>query len=87
MALAEPSAFGFDVSEENLENTIYRRLHISASTLMAYAFDLNKEENSEEDPEDHHDESDDKELEFPYVTALVPPADILNADEEHNVGI
>jgi N-lysine methyltransferase SETD6 len=78
LVLASPSSFGFDANDNDLERKIYYQLHVCASILMAYAFDLNKEEGD-------GDEDEDKEPEFPHVTALVPPADILNADEEHNV--
>jgi SET domain-containing protein 6 len=65
------------------EDRLMALAHRMGSTIMAYAFDL---ENEEEDPEDGEDEwMEDKEGKL--MMGMVPMADILNADAAFNVSL
>lgn len=58
--------------------------HMMGSLIMAYAFDIEKAEDDDEDPE-NPDESymtDDEEEQLPK--GMVPLADLLNADADRN---
>ncbi|KAH8199614.1 hypothetical protein TruAng_006207 [Truncatella angustata] len=65
------------------EDRLMALAHRMGSTIMAYAFDL---ENEEEDPEDGEDEwMEDKEGKL--MMGMVPMADILNADAAFNAHV
>jgi hypothetical protein len=74
------SEFGFVPETDDAE--IIHTCHVAGSTFMAYAFDINEDPDSSmaDDDEDKNEEDGDE----PGYTALVPPADALNADEDHN---
>ena len=55
--------------------------HRMGSTIMAYAFDLENDEDRDEDEEDGWVEDRDGKA----MMGMVPMADILNADAEFNV--
>jgi hypothetical protein len=66
-----------DVSDEELISLAHRM----GSTIMAYAFDLENDEEREEDEEDGWVEDRDGKS----MMGMVPMADILNSDAEFNV--
>lgn len=57
--------------------------HRMGSTIMAYAFDLENEDNEEEDAEDGWVEDRDGKA----LMGMVPMADMMNADAEFNVSL
>lgn len=58
--------------------------HMMGSLIMAYAFDIEKAEDDDEDPENPDDSymTDDEEEQLPK--GMVPLADLLNADADRN---
>lgn len=65
------------------ELEIMRLAHLMGSTIMAYAFDLENDE-EDADPEDEDEWVEDREGKI--LMGMVPMADMLNADAEFNVG-
>ncbi|KAI1078686.1 SET domain-containing protein [Whalleya microplaca] len=59
--------------------------HRMGSTIMAYAFDLENDDDEEEDPENEDEWMEDKEGKL--MMGMVPMADILNADAEFNAHV
>lgn len=66
------------------EDELMLLAHRIGSTIMAYAFDLENDE-EDADPEDEDEWVEDREGKI--LMGMVPMADILNADAEFNVGI
>lgn len=66
------------------EDQLMLLAHRMGSTIMAYAFDLENED-EEADPENGEEWVEDKE--GTLMMGMVPMADILNADAEFNVSI
>lgn len=64
------------------EEQLVTLCHCMGSTIMAYAFDL---ENDEEKPESEDDDEWVEDREGKIMMGMVPMADILNADAEFNV--
>ena len=69
----------FAASEElnDIDATILRSAHVVATLIMAYAFDL------EEEPDNSASDDDQSEV-FKSQKAMVPLADMLNADGDRN---
>lgn len=59
--------------------------HRMGSAIMAYAFDLENDDDEEADPENGDEWIEDKE--GTLMMGMVPMADILNADAEFNVSV
>lgn len=71
----------FDAIEQQpTDDRLIALMHRIGSTIMAYAFDLEKDDEDEQDNEDGWTE--DREGQ---VLGMVPMADMLNADAEFNV--
>jgi N-lysine methyltransferase SETD6 len=64
------------------ESIALQAAHRMGSTIMAYAFDLENDEDEDADDEDGWVEDRDDNT----LLGMVPMADILNADAEFNVG-
>lgn len=71
----------FPSSESKSDEELCEVAHKMGSTIMAYAFDLEKDEEAEEDETDGWVEDRDGKS----LMGMVPMADILNADAEFNV--
>jgi hypothetical protein len=71
----------FASSAEKTDEELIELAHRMGSTIMAYAFDLENED--EQDNEDDEEWVEDREGET--MLGMVPMADILNADAEFNV--
>lgn len=71
-------------SERLGEDQLMLLAHRMGSTIMAYAFDLENDD-EEADPENEDEWVEDKE--GTLMMGMVPMADILNADAEFNVSI
>jgi SET domain-containing protein 6 len=81
LVMNKPDTFGF--TSEVGEQQVLDRAHRMASTIMAYAFDIEPQER-DVDEEGYATEEDDADLE----KGMVPLADMLNADaDRNNVGI
>ncbi|RYP63786.1 hypothetical protein DL771_009119 [Monosporascus sp. 5C6A] len=65
------------------EDDLIELCHRMGSTIMAYAFDL---ENDEDRPDSENEDSWVEDREGKLTMGMVPMADILNADAEFNVG-
>ncbi|RYP02241.1 hypothetical protein DL764_005883 [Monosporascus ibericus] len=65
------------------EDDLIELCHRMGSTIMAYAFDL---ENDEDRPDSENEDSWVEDREGKLMMGMVPMADILNADAEFNVG-
>ncbi|KAI1099568.1 SET domain-containing protein [Jackrogersella minutella] len=76
------SIFFANVSERPSEDEIMLLAHRMGSTIMAYAFDLEND-----DDEDDSENDDEWVEEKPLVMGMVPMADILNADAEFNAHV
>lgn len=78
-------AFGFDEFDDSdinqLETELFRRSHILASTIMAYAFDIEPPA-SERNVDDDGFVSDEDDDALPK--GMIPLADTLNADADRN---
>lgn len=70
-------------SGEKTDDELIRLAHRMGSTIMAYAFDLENEDDRDEDDSDGWVEDRDGKS----LMGMVPMADILNADAEFNVSI
>jgi N-lysine methyltransferase SETD6 len=75
------SVFYPEGSERLSEDQLMTLAHRMGSTVMAYAFDLENEDEENEDEEDEWMEDKEGKL----LMGMVPMADILNADAEFNV--
>lgn len=79
--LDENADLFFDAIEQRpTDDGLIALMHRIGSTIMAYAFDLEKDDEDEQDGEDGWTE--DREGQ---VLGMVPMADMLNADAEFNV--
>ncbi|PHH65704.1 hypothetical protein CDD81_1790 [Ophiocordyceps australis] len=76
-----PDVFGVgnDVGDEQLVQLAHRM----GSTIMAYAFDMENDEQDEQEGEDGWVEDSEEK----HVMGMVPMADILNADAEFNAHV
>ncbi|KAF2671219.1 SET domain-containing protein [Microthyrium microscopicum] len=75
------SAFGLShLLEDQLAEEVIRRAHVAASTIMAYAFDVEPTGQRTVDEEGYVSDESDAEL----PKAMVPLADLLNADADRN---
>ncbi len=73
----------FPAGSERLdEDQLISLCHRMGSTIMAYAFDL---ENDEDKPDEENDDGWVENREGKIMMGMVPMADILNADAEFNV--
>jgi len=76
------AAFGFaEVPDSQLEKELMNRAHVLASVIMAYAFDVEPFPR-EKQPDEEGYVTDDEEEDLPK--AMVPLADMLNADADQN---
>ncbi|KAH7008682.1 UV-endonuclease UvdE-domain-containing protein [Ilyonectria destructans] len=73
----------FPSSESKNDEELVEVAHKMGSTIMAYAFDLEKDEEAEEDETDGWVEDRDGKS----LMGMVPMADILNADAEFNAHV
>jgi SET domain-containing protein 6 len=77
LVVKEPGVFGF--TSEVGEQEVLERAHRMASTIMAYAFDIEQQER-DVDEEGYATEEEDADLE----KGMVPLSDMLNADADRN---
>ena len=71
----------FGAPEEGLVQWVVHEVHVLASTIMAYAFDVEPERQEREvDEEGYVSEEDEADM----MKGMVPLADILNADADLN---
>jgi SET domain-containing protein 6 len=74
--------FGFAaIPDSQLEEELVKRCHVLASLIMAYAFDVQQYPRSSQ-PDDDGYVTDEEDQDLPK--AMVPLADLLNADGERN---
>lgn len=66
------------------DEVLFKLAHRMASTIMAYAFDMEKDEDGERNGENEDDEWEEDKGEK-VMMGMVPMADILNADAQYNV--
>jgi SET domain-containing protein 6 len=74
----QPERFGFDSDVEEPE--VLQAAHRMGSLIMAYAFDIESEREREIDEEGYVSEEEDEDM----PKAMVPLADMLNADADRN---
>lgn len=74
---SNPSIFN---AENRSDSELVEIAHRMGSTIMAYAFDLENDEEEEEETEEWVEDREGKSM-----MGMVPMADILNADAEFNV--
>jgi SET domain-containing protein 6 len=67
--------------EEAADSTILQLAHMAGSLIMAYAFDLGKQDDVEEEVDEDGFVEDDEE---DPAKGMVPIADMLNADADRN---
>ncbi|KAJ5248947.1 hypothetical protein N7468_000398 [Penicillium chermesinum] len=80
-----PPIKGLDSYEGEVGTTVLLELaHTMGSLIMAYAFDIEKPEDDNEEPEDEDENymTDDEDEQLPK--GMVPLADLLNADADRN---
>ena len=71
----------FPVAEDSADSTFVQLAHMAGSLIMAYAFDLGKSDDTDEEAdEDGFVEDDEEDPE----KGMVPLADMLNADADRN---
>jgi SET domain-containing protein 6 len=75
---AQPELFGFSADVQ--EHEVLRAAHRIGSLIMAYAFDIETEREKEIDEEGYVSDEEDEDM----PKAMVPLADILNADADRN---
>ncbi|KAK7752158.1 Ribosomal lysine N-methyltransferase 4 [Diatrype stigma] len=81
---AHATVFYPEGAERLGEEQLVTLCHCMGSTIMAYAFDL---ENDEEKPESEDDDEWIEDREGKIMMGMVPMADILNADAEFNAHV
>ncbi|KAK4096706.1 SET domain-containing protein [Parathielavia hyrcaniae] len=69
------------------DNQLLSLAHRIGSTIMAYAFDLESDDNGNKQPEQDEDDEWMEDREGKTMLGMVPMADILNADAEFNAHI
>lgn len=71
----------FPVDNDGADSQFIRLAHLAGSLIMAYAFDLGKDDDTEEEADEDGFVEDDEE---DPAKGLVPFADMLNADADRN---
>lgn len=71
----------FLVDNDDADSQFIRLAHMAGSLIMAYAFDLGKDDDTEEEADEDGFVEDDEE---DPAKGLVPFADMLNADADRN---
>jgi SET domain-containing protein 6 len=71
----------FPVDNDDADCKLIQLAHLAGSLIMAYAFDLGKNDDTEEEADEDGFVEDDEE---DPVKGLVPFADMLNADADRN---
>jgi SET domain-containing protein 6 len=75
----------FPVAEDSAESTFVQLAHMAGSLIMAYAFDLGKSDDTDDDDTDEEaDEDGFVEDDEDPAKGMVPFADMLNADADRN---
>ncbi|KAK0609598.1 hypothetical protein B0T17DRAFT_546640 [Bombardia bombarda] len=87
-----PTTSAYTGAAKPSDEQLLQLAHRVGSAIMAYAFDLEKDEDEEEDDSDEEDEGEDGWKEdtktgFKGMMGMVPMADMLNADAEFNAHI
>jgi N-lysine methyltransferase SETD6 len=71
----------FPVAEDSKDSTFVQLAHMAGSLIMAYAFDLGKSDDTDEEADEDGFVEDDEE---DPAKGMVPFADMLNADADRN---
>lgn len=71
----------FPVAEDSADTTFVQLAHMAGSLIMAYAFDLGKSDDTDEEADEDGFIEDDEE---DPAKGMVPFADMLNADADRN---
>ena len=73
--------FLFPVDDRDADSTFLQLSHLAGSLIMAYAFDLAKNDDTDEDADEEGFVEDDEE---DPAKGMIPFADMLNADADRN---
>lgn len=71
----------FPVAEDSKDSTFVQLAHMAGSLIMAYAFDLGKSDDTDDEADEDGFVEDDEE---DPAKGMVPFADMLNADADRN---
>ncbi|KAF7845992.1 hypothetical protein BT93_L5690 [Corymbia citriodora subsp. variegata] len=76
--------FRMNDSNRMSDEEIMRLSHVVATTISAYAFDLEKEEEDESSEDEEGEDGWVEDIPQPHIMGMVPFADLLNSDAEFN---